>query len=115
MTYRFIIDDQPFRTIPAVIIDSRAETPIANQIGAVIKAYTDSQVALVTDSVIAYKIETGTGSIAGYFTLQVILGNQTAQLQQFVLRPAFKQFLSEISAQIDTFITELQWKPDFLF
>lgn len=115
MTYSFIIDDQPFRTIPAVIIDSRAGTPLAHQIGTVIKAYTDSQVALVTDSVLVYKIESNLGNIAGYFTLQVILGNQTAQLQQFVLRPAFKQFLSEISAQIDTFITELQWKPDFLF
>lgn len=115
MTYRFIIDDQPFRTIPAVIIDSRAGTPLANQIGAVIKSYTDSQVALVTDSVIPYKIETGAGSLAGYFTLQVILGNQIAQLQQFVLRPAFKQFLSGISVQIDTFITTNNWKSDYLF
>lgn len=115
MIYNFIYDDQPFRTIPAVLIDSRAGTSIENQVGSVIKAYTDSQVALVTDAVIPYKIESDTGSIAGYFTLQVVLGNQTAQLQQFVLRPAFKQFLSEISAQINTFITGGQWKPDFLF
>lgn len=115
MIYRFIYDDQPFRTIPGVLIDSRAGTPLANQIGTVIKAYTDGQVSLVTDNVIPYKVETDSGNLAGYFTLQVILGNQSAQMQQFVLRPGFKQFLSEISAQINTFITGGQWKPDFLF
>lgn len=113
MTYKFIYLQEVNRLIPGVLIDSRATIPaIANQIGHVIKKYTDSQVALVTDSVIPYRIESEDGNLAGYFCLQVL---PVVDIQQFVLRPAFRQFLPLISAQINTFVQQNQWKPDFLF
>lgn len=113
MNYKFIYLQEVNRVIPAVLIDARASIPeIANQVGAVIKAYTDSKVALVTDAVIPYRIETEEGNLAGYFVLQVL---PKVEMQQFVVRPAFKQVLPIISAQINTFIQQNQWKADFLF
>lgn len=115
MTYYFIFEDDYSRIIPALLIDARASIPqIANQIGAVIKNYTDSKVALVNDTTITYKIETNLGVMAGYFTIQVDISNKTAVLDQFVLRPAFQTF-SEIQSQIINFIQSGGWQPDFLF
>ena len=115
MTYYFIYEPDYSRIIPALLIDARASIPeIANQIGMVIKSYTDSKVALVNDETIVYKIETNLGVLAGYFSIQVNTENKTAVLQQFVLRPAFQSF-SEIQAQITKFIQNLEWQPDFLF
>lgn len=115
MTYNFIFEDDFSRIISAVLIDARASIPeIANQVGTVIKAYTDSKVAQVNDNTITYKIETDLGVLAGYFTIQVNTSNKTAVLDQFVLRPAFQGF-TEIQSQIVNFIQSGDWKPDFLF
>lgn len=116
MTYKIVYCQEPNRVIPSVLIDARASIPeIANQIGVTIKAYTDAKVALVTATVISYRIETEEGNLAGFFSLQVILGSKTASIQQFVLRPAFEQFLATISGLINTFITNNQWQADYLF
>jgi hypothetical protein len=64
---------------------------------------------------IFYKVESLQGSLAGYFTLNVNTGNKTAVLGQFVLRPAFQQFLNQIQNQISNFIQSNNWNGDYLF
>jgi hypothetical protein len=116
MTFDFIFSREQYRIIPAVLIDNRANIPaIANQIGTVIKAYTDSQVALVTPTTLFYKVESNLGSICGYFTLNVNVGTKAVALGQFVLRPNFQQFLTQITNQISTFIQSNMWQNDYLF
>lgn len=106
MSYRFIYNNsEALRVIPSVLIDNRANIPeIKNKVGTVIKAFTDAQVAMVTNSTIHYKIETEDGgNLAGYFTLQLVRAGVVVLLQ-FELRPAFLQFSSIISAEISTFM-----------
>lgn len=112
--YRFIYDIDYRRTIPAVMIDARAGTPLANQIGSVIKGYTDAAVAAIGPFTIPYKIENHRGNVAGIFTLNVDGTGKIATLGQFVLRPAFQVFSLNISEQISTFITNNLWDGDFL-
>lgn len=115
MTYSFIYEDDYNRLMMACIIDARASIPeIKNQVGTVIKAYVDSKVSLVNSNTIVYKIETELGVLAGYFTIQVNTSNKTALLDQFVVRPAFKNF-TEIKTQIGNFITSNKWQSDYLF
>ena len=103
------------RTFPAVIKDARASIPqIKNQIGTVIKAYTDSQVALITDNVLPYKIETAdNGNLVGYVAIRVVSGEALVYLKQ--LRPAFVQFDSEISEQINNFVISGFYKYDSIY
>lgn len=116
MTYSILYEPDFSRILPAMLIEARATIPaIANQIGSVIKSYTDSQVALITDSSIFYKIETELGVIAGVFSIDVNTSNKTATLIMKVLRPAFVQFDSIISNQIANFILNGEYKQDFLF
>ena len=111
--YRLIYDIDYSRIMPAVIIDARASIPaITNQIGSVIKAYTDAEVAKVTSKVVPYKIETDQGVLVGYFTIRVIVG--FGSLYQYQLRPAFVQFNTVISQEISNFIASDDWKFDFL-
>lgn len=115
MTYRFIYSNvEKNRIIPSVLIDSRATIPaIKNEIGVVIKAYTDAQAALVTNDTPLYKIETEKGSCAGYFALQIgLLGS--ASIFMYQLRPAFVVSNSQISAEISNFITTRGYVPDIL-
>ena len=115
--YRFIWSNQEAaRIIPSVLIDKRAAIPaIANQVGSVIKAFTDTQVAFVTDTTLFYRIESKSGgNLAGYFTLQVIRQGVVALLQ-YELRPAFEQFNSTILTEINTFMsTGGAWEADYL-
>lgn len=114
MTVRFIYDMEYERTIPAVLKDARASIPqIKNQIGAVIKQFTDSQVALITDNVLPYKLETTEGNLIGYIAIRVVGGEATVYLKQ--LRPAFMQFDSEISEQINNFVINGFWKFDNIY
>jgi len=115
LSYRFIYNQsESHRVIPAVLIDKRAAIPeIRNKTGAVIKAFTDAQAALVTESCIFYKIETEQGNLAGYFTLQVIREGVVIILQ-YELRPAFEQFTVQISGEIANFITNSGWVNDYL-
>ena len=114
MIVRFIYDIEYKRTIPACLKEARASIPqIKNQIGSVIKAYTDGQVALIIDNVIPYKIETQeNGNLVGYMAIRVVDGEASVYLKQ--LRPAFFQFDFEISVQINTFIINGFWKFDTL-
>lgn len=114
MNYRFIYSQSECsRVIPACLIDKRAAIPaISGQIGSVIKAYTDSQVALVTDTCVFYKIETDMGNLAGYFTLSV--GGSAVVILQYELRPAFEQFSVVISGLIANFISNGTWQNDYL-
>jgi hypothetical protein len=116
MTYRFIYSQSECnRIIPAVLIDKRASIDeIKNKAGSIIKAFTDQQVSLVTDTTIFYKIETDQGNLAGYFTLQVIRTGVVAILQ-YELRPAFVEFDLEISGLISNFIRDASYQQDYLF
>lgn len=115
------------RVIPAVLIDDRANIPaIANQTGAVIKAYFDIEVDKVTHNprdVLFFRIETinnknqiADGVLAGYFSLLVKgqMPTATASLYQFQLRPAFKQNTNQLSAEITIFIQNNSWKRELL-
>ena len=102
MTYRVIYDDQWFRTIPSVMIDARAGTPLANATGAVMETYIQAQLALIIPGVLTYKIETNSGNLAGVFALNVV-GN-VATLLFSILRPAFIGDSDNITMEISTFI-----------
>lgn len=116
MTYTIVFEPDFSRILPAIIIEARATIPeIANQIGSVIKNYTDEKVALITDTCIFYKVETELGVISCIFSIQVNTSNKTALLQQLVYRPAFVQFSTEISNLIGNFIGLGSWQPDYLF
>lgn len=113
--YRFVYDIEYRRTIPACMIDARAGTPLANQIGSVIKGYTDAAVAAVGPFSIPYKIEVNhRGNLVGIFVLNVNGTGKIATLGQFVLRPAFQVNNSVISAQIVSFIQLNGWQQDIL-
>lgn len=114
MIVRFIYDIEYERTFPAVLKDARASIPeIKNQIGSVIKAYTDTQVTLVTDNVLPYKIESMDGNLVGYMAIRVVSGEASVYLKQ--LRPAFMQFDADISEQINTFIINGFYKYDSIY
>jgi|SRR5882762_1554213 len=116
MSYKFRYCQEFNRMIPGVLIDSRASIPqIKNQIGVVIKQYTDSQVSLVTANVLPYTVNNSDGNLSGYFTLIVNPETKNVAIGQFVLRPAFKEKLIEISSQISTFIISNLWQKDYLF
>lgn len=115
MEFNIIYDQDYRRTITAVLTDNRANIPeIRNQIGIVIKQYVDAQVALVTDNVVPYKIETDLGVLVGYFLLQVTNMGQTAVNIQQVIRPVFQSF-NEISGIVSNFITNGSYQFDILF
>lgn len=113
MNIRLIYDIEYERTIPAVIKEARASIPqVKNQIGTAIKAYCDGQVALVATGVIPYKIETYSGNLAGYVAIRVVSGEASVYLKE--LRPAFVQFDTEISQQINNFIINGLYACDIL-
>ena len=116
MSYIITYDLDYKRVIPAVLIENRANIPaIKNKIGIVIKAYTDGEVAKVTESVVPYKIETNLGALVGYFTVQISNMGQNAVKFQQTLRPQFNPFTIEINIQIATFIQNNGWQQDILF
>lgn len=103
------------RVIPACIIDNRASIPaIKNKDGFTIKAYLDSQLALVTEDVLVYRVETADCNLAGFFSLQVNRDTRSSEKIMEVLRPAF-QGNTEISLLITNFINGGSWRNDFLF
>lgn len=121
--FRFIYEPSEFgRIIPACIIDARASIPaIKNQIGVVIKAYTDAEVEKVQSDILFFRIETintgaGTsdGVLAGYFSISVKGNGITAGLYQFQLRSSFMVYSTQISNEIGNFISSNEWKQYYL-
>lgn len=114
MVFRIIYNQEYKRVIPAVLIDSRGGiSAIETTGGYETKTYTDAQVALVTPTVIPYKIESGAGNLAGYFNLQVEGSNAGLLVMQ--LRPSFGELSAQISQIINNFIISNVWKEDYLF
>jgi len=111
MTYRIIFDDQYFRTLPSCIIDNRVKLGLGNAIGSAIQAYIDSQVALVVPGVLPYKIETVNGNLTGVFALFVHPTDGATILFQ-VIRPGFQEDLTNIQAEISSFIQGNDWQYD---
>ena|ERR1700760_3018033 len=114
MGYLITYDLEYKRTIPAVLIENRANIPeIKNQIGVVIKRYVDMEVGMVAENVLPYRVETYLGVLVGYFTVQISnIGQNATKLQQ-VLRPQFQEFI-DISQNINNFITNGGYIPDIL-
>lgn len=114
MIYRITYSDDYKRVIPAVIIDGRGlSAATATLSGYEMKAYTDAKVNKVTPNTIPYKIETDNGNLAGYFILMIDY-NGIPVLVDYLFRPAFVQFSSEISQIINNFITSGNWQFDTL-
>lgn len=115
MTFQITYDPDYKRTMFAVIVENRANIPaIKNQIGSVIKQYVDGQTAMVTDSVLPYKVETAdNGVVTAFFSVQVTnMGLNAVKLQQ-VICPVFQSFM-EINELIDNFITNGLYRNDIL-
>lgn len=97
------------------IIDNRANIPeIKGRDGNIIQAYIDSQLALITQNVLVYRVESADLNLAGFFALEVNTGNKSCEKIMQVLRPAFQE-ISEISELISNFILAGSWRGDFLF
>ena len=114
-TYRFILATEPKRIISAVIMDARFSIPALNRLGGFdVKLFVDAEIAKLSGNVLPYKIETSTGSLAGYFTLQVDnIGQNCTKISQF-LRPAFQPIINDINQQVNSFVSGGGWKADFL-
>jgi len=116
MSYRVVYNDAYKRVIPAVLIDSRGtNSSLYTASGNAVLSYTNGKVALVTSSVLPYKIETDTGNLVGYFNLTVVESPKSASLLNKQLRSAFQKYDSEISQVISNFITSSNWQADYLF
>ena len=114
MVFDFIYETNAKRLMPAIINDSWSIIPqIKGQPGASVKAYSDSQVALVTSNCLLYKIESVNGNLAGYFVLQV--NNSAASLYLLQLRPAFQSFTAQISQNINIFVQSNNFLYDMLY
>lgn len=115
MTIRFIYEPDYPRLIPAILIDARAGTHLANKTGVVIKQFTDAAVAAVTPQTIVYRLEDAVlGVIVGYMTLETGNMGQTAVLSGVTLRPAFQSSAAEIQQNISNFILNSFFKDDIL-
>lgn len=102
--------------VNATIIDSRVNIPaIVTASGYEVKAYVDTQTALVTSMVLPYKLETGDGALIGYVYLSVNATGTACMVLKKQLRPAFVQFDDEISQEISSFIQSNAWQMDYLF
>jgi hypothetical protein len=110
MTYRTIWDDQYLRTIPSCIIEVRQTNGLANATGDVMETYIQSQISLLVPGTLKYKLETMNGNLAGVFALQVVGDVVTVIFS--VIRPAFQSDLSNITAEINTFIQSNEWVYD---
>ena len=116
MTFIIVYNQEYKRVIPAVLIDSRQNFPFLKSAGGYdVLAYTQSQIDLVTDRVVPYKIETDDGNLAGYFNLSVNDNNVTATLLNYQLRPAFESLSVQILQKISNFISSNEWQFDCLF
>lgn len=94
--------------------DKRASiSAIRNKAGSIIKAYCDQVTSQIGDSSIFYKIETADGNLAGYFSLNVFSAGSVS-LQMYELRPAFVQFDSVVSDEINNFMQSQNWTVDIL-
>lgn len=115
MIVRFIYEPDYPRLIPAIMIEARAGTPLANKTGVVIKQFTGAAVAAVTPETIVYRIENAvSGAIAGFMTVNTSNKGQVGVLGGVTLRPAYQSSAAEISEQIAIFVNGNGWKPDIL-
>jgi hypothetical protein len=115
MNYHVTYCDNYERVIPMCIIEDRANIPaIKNKPGVDIKAYVDQQLALITDNVLVYRVESADCNLAGFFALRVNRNDKSASKIMEVLRHAFKE-ISGVSAEINNFIVSGLWRNDILF
>jgi hypothetical protein len=112
--YRFIYCGESYRRMMwGVIADSRVNIPgVKNANGWTIKAYVDSQIALVGPGVAVYKLETNLGVLAGYMGLYTGPGQVGVIFKQ--IRPAFVSDLINFNKNIANFITGNDWVFDTL-
>lgn len=108
-------DQEYKRTITAVIFDSRVSYPdTKNLSGFTLKAFADSQISLVTENVLSYKILTILGTLVGYMTIKSDNMGRFGVKSQQRLRVAYQTFVNEINELTDNFIENSYWKADQL-
>jgi len=110
--YSVVSSKEYARMVSAVIIDARAQLPIKNKIGSVIKSYIDTKLAAITTNTLVYGLQTENCNLVGYFTL--IYNNGSVVFGEKLLRPAFLINDTDIQALITNFITTSQWNGDIL-
>jgi len=114
MTFHLVYDENYILTIPAVLIDNRANLPIANKTGKEIKIYTDAEVEKVVPGVITYKIENDLGNLAGYLLLKQGNFENSIDILKLVLRPQFQSFTDQINEQVKIYMSGGGWKFETL-
>lgn len=116
MIYKMIYSNpEADRVMTGVILDARYKiSGLDNLNGFEVKEYIEEQKKLVSASALLYKIETYSGTVVGYVIMAVGIGDGTCVVAALQLRPAFENFISEITQKINTFITEGKWKNDIL-
>jgi hypothetical protein len=115
MQFRFIYCQEYNRVFSGVYIDSQYNIPaIANKIGSEIKQWVDAKLALISENVLPYKIETEKGVLAGIVSLEVDSSNAVANVQQKQYRPAYVQFSTQLDQAINDFISSNDWQDDLL-
>lgn len=119
MILRFIYcpPEEVKRVVQAVAIDSRATSMPLGVNGNEVQPIVDALVLqLLAPDVIVYRIEgADNGNLGGYFSLKVNVPQRTVMPYLEQLRPAYVQFSAQISGQLGTFVSNGQWKPDYLF
>jgi hypothetical protein len=111
MTYRIVYEADFNRVIPAVLIDGRAQYPaLSGKTGFEMLPFLSAEIQKASVNSVFYKIETGDGNIAGYFTVTRTSG----VLGIFSLRPQFLPDNAAISQQISNFISSGDWRFDFV-
>lgn len=115
MSYHIVHTEDVQRVVSAVIIDAKSVTMPLGVNGIEVQAYIDSQLALIYENTIVYKVEANDGNLVGYFTVQVNMGQQTGEKKQQVLRAPFIADVVSVTETISQFMQQNLWKNDYLF
>ena len=114
MTYGLTYEIDFQRVMSAVINDSRWTIPVLKDAtGTQIYDYIQSQISLIADGVIVYRIVADGGVLAGFVAINTNTGSTGPVAQQ--LRPAFLQFSDQISQIISKFVSDNQFLQDVLY
>lgn len=100
MIFDITYSQQVSRVVQAVMIDARNQIGLGGDQGLVIQPAVDAEVASIGVNPYFFIIETGDGSLSGYFVL-----NDNGTLKKKLLRPSCLQFEAQIDGLISNFIT----------
>ena len=113
--YNIVYTEDVNQVVAAVIIDARAIIMPSGIDGNQVQVYIDQAVAKINDNTLVYKIEVDSGTLVGYFTLQVNRQTKVCVRDSIVVRPAYQSLIVGIISVTDQFITSNDWHNDILF